>query len=150
MLQPLRHFFCDTCRDVIEAPSHGWVEWLFDKHTGLAHSFRIVHHKSTSPRRDGCYKHLDKSCHLDEFMQGGMIRYLSFLDVGRYHEPEYVGPRVVDVREFVELLRRLTIPYYEEARQYWTEGMADGAFEGLSEMNVYEEEFLKELIRWYS
>lgn len=148
MLEPLQQFLCDTCRNVILCPSDGWAEWVTD--TDCAHSFHIVHHKSASPRRDGCYQHHDRGWHLDEFMKDGMIRYLGFLDVGRYHEPEYGGPRVRDMREFVEFLRRLSVPYYEEARQYWSQGIADGAFEGLSETNVYEEGFLKELIRWYA
>ena len=40
---------------------------------------------------------------LEEFIgQNGMVMLLSFLDIGPYLEADYQGPRVKDMREFVE------------------------------------------------
>jgi hypothetical protein len=47
---------------------------------------------------------------LEEFIgQNGAVMLLSFLDVGPYLEADYQGPRVEDMREFVEFMRRLNI-----------------------------------------
>ena len=56
---------------------------------------------------------------------------------------------VRDVREFMEFARRLTIPYYEQARLFWEQGINDGIFAGANEIKVYTSKFLRELIEEY-
>ena len=58
--------------------------------------------------------------------------------------------RVRDVREYVELMRRLALPYYEEARTLWGLATESGFFEGGGdELWVYAPETLKALIARY-
>jgi hypothetical protein len=78
-----------------------------------------------------------------------MVHLLSFLDVGEYHDPDYNGPRVADMREFVEFTRRLTNPYYEEARTYWSQANADEVFADANEIWIYLPRTLKEIVRRY-
>jgi hypothetical protein len=40
------------------------------------------------------------------------------------------GPGVTDIRELVEIIRRLHVPYYEEARQHLRKAIADGLIDG--------------------
>lgn len=154
MLKPLTQFVCDTCGDIIKCPEDGWIEWISDEDREC-HSFRIVHHQTKSPRggRQGCYQHEGEpgrsDSHLDDFLNLGMIKILSFLDVGPHHETEYRRPRVRDIREFVEMTRRLTIPYYEEARLYWDQAERETRSSGANELLIYTEEYLKDVIARY-
>jgi hypothetical protein len=130
MLKPLTQFYCDCCGEIIQEPKHGWVEWLtvFDPERGdyIFKGHRIVHHIAYSPRtgRD-CYtykKHIGRSdIYLTDFLdkQTGIAEMLRFIDCGPIHEPQFTGHYLGDLREYIEFIRRLTIPYYEEARLYW-------------------------------
>jgi hypothetical protein len=79
-----------------------------------------------------------------------MANLLRFIDIGDYHDPEFKGPRITDFREWSELARRLTIPYYEEARLYWANANEDGYFDGVNENRIYMEDFLKRLVKKYA
>lgn len=78
-----------------------------------------------------------------------MAELLQFIDIGAYHELDFAGPHVNDLREWSELARRLTIPYYEQARLFWEQAQSDGYFQDANEILIYTEEFLKELIEKY-
>lgn len=163
MLIPLKQFICDTCGEIIQKPEDGWVEWIsvYNESTKKfnTHSYRIVHHQSASPKKEssyyGCYQH-DKAkgrCdnHLHHFINDEyqMANILSFLDVGPYHCNTFSGTGINDIREYVEFVRRLTIPYYEEARIYWQEALEDGYFEDANEIWIYGTKTLKQLIEKY-
>lgn len=60
------------------------------------------------------------------------------------------GVKVEDIGETVEFLRRLTLPYYEEARQYWSEEIADGYISEANEISPYFPHNLKSIIERYS
>lgn len=78
-----------------------------------------------------------------------MAELLQFIDVGQYHEPDFAGPHASDLREWSELVRRLTIPHYEQARLYWSRAQEDGYFDGANEILIYTQGFLKKLIEKY-
>ena len=61
----------------------------------------------------------------------GLLVLSSWIDVGKWHNPNYDGPHVRDLREWTSLFRRLRIPYYEEARHYT--GQFDMGKNGYSE-----------------
>lgn len=109
MLKPLKQWICDTCGEIIESPEHGWLEWQQDENS-KAFDFRIVHHVTYSPHRpDGnCYQSDELHNHLTRFVgENGFASLLCFLDPGHHIRPDYAGPRVSDMRGFVELIRRL-------------------------------------------
>jgi hypothetical protein len=153
MLRPLDQYICDTCGEIIEHPSEGWIEWI--RKEAYAHSFRITHHQPKSPlkSREGCYLHTSVvgrcDTHMDSFLSRLMPELLSFIDVGPYFDPEGNGLERVDKRSFAELARRLTIPYYEESRLYWSEAHEDGLFVDANELTMYREDFCKDLIKRY-
>lgn len=163
MLIPLKQFYCDTCGEIINSPEEGWIEWIskYNEVSGLddIHSFRIVHHYSCSPlastKKYGCYQHTDEDgrsdVHLQDFIceEYKMANILRFLDIGSYHVPDYKGSGIVDLREYVEIVRRFTIPYYEEARQYWEEALEDGYFQDSNELWIYGVDNLKNLVEKY-
>ncbi len=155
MLTPLEQWYCDNCGEVIQSAREGYLEWLND---GKAHSFKIVHHAPASPRRPGggdCYHYTRhrhrRDINLDSFVgPAGMARLLSFLDVGPIHDPDAEhSPQVQNMREFAELMRRLTIPYYEEALRYWSRADADDYFGGANEVWIYLPDTLRTLIERY-
>lgn len=157
-MKPLEQFICDGCGEIIEESSQGYLEWLSDPHSssGLKEQefgFRIVHHALHSPRKESqgdCYRLGSSSSQplVDALGDSGAAWRLHFLDVGAFHDPEGEGmPRAKNLREYVELLRRLTVPYYEEARQYWGLLGSEPDFIGVHERAIYGEDILKELIR---
>jgi hypothetical protein len=163
MLTPLNQFFCDTCGEIINSPEQGWIEWIskYDENTQTfkTHSFRIVHNYVNSPNADrsnsGCYQHTGATgrhdSHLHSFLNEDykMAKILKFLDIGSIHDPDYKGTSITDLREYVEIVRRLTIPHYEEARKYWAEALEDGFFQDANEISVYGINNLKQLISIY-
>ena len=56
--------------------------------------------------------------------------------------------RVKNMREFVEIMRRFTIPFYEEARLHF--GQLPGDDEFVPDTSVYDQESLKRIIEKYS
>ena len=116
-LAPLQQFICDKCGQVIEKVDDGWLEWFDDCKTP-AHGFRIVHAGGPCIYRDSA----DVSDnHLFHFTgPDGLADLLSFFD--REHG--------VNQGELAEIIRRLHVPYYEEARQYLDRAVNDGYLGG--------------------
>lgn len=161
MLQPLQEWVCDTCKQLISKPSEGYVEWVEDLATSMSSDFHIVHAGYYSPFRKN-NPHSDASCYqhqtargrrdlpLDSFLNAeGIVRLLSFIDIGKYHEPTYSGVHFANGREFAELFRRLHLPYYEEARLHWSTAQANGDFDGANEDWLYQPKILKRIIEAY-
>lgn len=154
MNKTLHEFTCDKCGQLIKDPSDGWVEWE-KSHVGklpTCYGFKIVHHETHSPleTQNGCYHYQSKGLPLADFLGlDHMHQILSFLDNGPIHTPAYSGPNVSDLREYTEFVRRLTIPYYEEARKYWSQAKSDGYFHGQNEIKLYQPENLKGIIDKY-
>jgi len=161
-MTPLKQFTCDTCGQLIEKPEDGYVEWLSlkdeNKGTYINSEINIVHQFMASPYKDssaaGCYQHHQKrgrhDLPLTKFLgENNMAYILKFLDMGPYHDPESKGPYVNDIREYVEFVRRITIPYFEEARQYWGAAESDGFFGSPNEVWIYSPNILHELVEKY-
>ena len=80
----------------------------------------------------------------------GLASLLTFFDPGPLHDPDYSGPRVADIREFTEVIRRLMLPYYEEARLYWERAIAEGYFGSPCETYMYLPDTLQSLVEKYT
>lgn len=165
-LRPGEQWICDTCGETILSAKEGWLEWLHtDDERELSYGFRIVHHIIASPnnpnrcgrpglRAESCYKYdgtgRDRTAHLDHIVAlDGIAFLLGLIDGGPHFDGVYKGPRVKNLREWVELFRRLAVPYYEEARLYWERAAADGFFSGMGEEVAYCPTTLKALIEQY-
>lgn len=158
MLKPLEQFICDKCKEVIDNPNDGYVEFLSnqenqnDKKILTRSGFKIVHHGKekrcqyfTSDKRK---KTLPLRDFLDENKNQSIL--LSFLDEGEYVASEALEVRIKDLREFTELARRTSIPYYEEARIYFEQAKSNGDFYGVDGYTAYWVTRLKEIIEKFS
>lgn len=150
MLEPLKKWICDSCGKVIESPEDGFVEWLEEGKDIMFNSqygFKIIHAGGK------CFIYPEQSANssgvpLEHFIgDKGYLYLLSFLDLGSLLMEEYKGARVKDMREFVEFMRRLTVPYYEEARLYFKHLSSDDDF--VLEPSIYHEEELRKIIQKY-
>lgn len=155
-MKPLEQWRCDVCRELIKAPREGMLQWLSNDDLRV-HGFRIVHNAGFSPRqpRGDCYypakgQHF-ADMHLDSMLgPEGLVEMLSFVDPGPHHQPDYAGPYVKDLREFSEIMRRLFVPYYEEARLYWSQAIEDQMFDDANEVWLYLPSTCKALVARYS
>lgn len=117
MLKPLEQFICDTCHGVIEKPEDGWVEWLgyYENHKPRNTEFRVCHHKSRCMVLANHKNVSDGHLHTKLQFKSFVLQLLDMLSSPHHTaHPE-------DVPGITEMLRRFTIPYYDEARQYLNE-----------------------------
>jgi hypothetical protein len=145
-LLPLHQFKCDACGQIIARPEVGWVEWLAGPTRGTkAHGFRIVHTSNrcqypNSGRVQGTYlTHLLGS--------DGLATLLILVAPGGRTGNREDG--VESLEEWADLVRRLQIPYYEEARQYWSDVEAGGYFEDPSAPARYSQAMLRDILLQY-
>lgn len=148
-MTPFEQFICDSCGEMIESTDDGWVEWISDDDL-KAHSFRIVHRDQKCQYDSYRVRGLSDD-HLTEFLGPNRLANLyRFIDLGPIHDPKGLrSPKARNLREYMEIVRRLTIPHYEEARLYWDKAKQDGFFEGANEIWVYFSNNLKALIEKY-
>jgi hypothetical protein len=151
LLTPLTQFICDTCGKVIEKPEDGWFEWSFQVDSGrfINDGFRICHDKLTCRQLDD-HEHATGNPLSQMVFPQGLPHLYNLLDVGPYHQKQFLGPEVKDFRGYMDIIRRITIPYYEEARQYWDKFILDDNLPPVSERMLYTSSFLIGLIERYS
>lgn len=149
MLEPLQKWYCDCCGEIIESPRDGYVQFRRSGDNGLIYDdFVIVHHRTASPRRNGCYLY-DSDCDLESFLgDRGKVNLLSLLDPGEYHMPNFML-MTSNIRKWNDFFMRLQLPYYEEARRYWDRAMSDGYFGDSNEIYIYLPQNLRRMIQHY-
>ena len=157
-LEPLKEFICDQCGQIIEEPGDGWVEWLayWEDGTQVVYNFRIVHHKQDSPNQAGnCYYtdlHEDyegtaSTDHLQYFLEDqGLARALAKLQ--RHAEGNARFKNKEDYLQLLELIRRITIPYYEEGRQYLDKYYLEWTGEGKIIYSRIDSEDMQKFLNW--
>lgn len=148
-LKPLKEWYCDKCGEIV-TEEEGYIEWFSEsaaKGRPQASEFKIVHNKSQ------CKIHSDKlqnTLPITSFLgPDGLVRLFSFLDIGPIVDKENSGSKIKNMREFVELMRRLHIPHYEEARFNLENAFNDGSLGTPSEIYIYSQEALKYIITDY-
>ena len=142
MLEPLRQWICDVCGEVIDTPEAGLVTWRRDDNYS-SYSFKIVH-------RERCdLKTHWSSLHLTAFVgEPGLTYLMSFLSPGPLivRRAEQGRPEVNNLDEFVDLVRRVQTPYYEEARCHFRNPDVLEHFETSNEVDPYFETSLRRII----
>lgn len=145
-MKPLEEWTCDTCRQVVSS-SDGALEWLSPSGKG-PHSFRIVHNSDRCYRHTNAYDRADIP--LSEFLGAkGLQNFLSMLSVGPILDPKEKGEPIPHIPSFVDTVRRLQIPFYEEARHYFSEATADGYFTDQNEVSIFLPGTCEAIIRRY-
>jgi hypothetical protein len=152
MLQPLEQFICDSCNQPIESIENGWVEWESfpddEQEKDVTKNFRICH-KDLRCQKFAKSPYCSDSPLRDFTGDMAILQTTAMLDPGQYHSPTYYGPEPQNMREFTDFLRRLTIPYYDEARLYWKQAIEDGYFQGENEISIYMPRNLRAMIEHY-
>jgi hypothetical protein len=157
MLKPLEQFICDKCKGVIEDPKLGYVEYLGElsepigKMIQIRSGFKIVHNS----QEKSCYFYKrsveQKTLPLSDFLNENKFSMIySYLDEGAILSPERVSVQIKNIREFTDFARRLCIPYYEEARCYFDQAIADEFFDGANEFHVYSVQKMQQIVEEYS
>jgi hypothetical protein len=125
-LEPLKQWICDSCGELINKPEDGWWEFLNDRKTNLVSGFRIVHHRKQCMYDDKSLRSEGKrvgDLELDHMLTSGgfghMLQWLELSETGKIDER-------IEITEFTEIMRRLYLPYWEEARQYWEQSYKEG------------------------
>lgn len=141
MPSPLTTWTCDTCGDPVDA-EEGYVIW---KDTaGQAHDFRIIHKKRCDD------KDLQSSLPLADLIgPAGLAKLLSFLSYGRLEQmkAEPARPdRIGDIDEFVDFVRRVQTPYYEQARPLFSDYQVQERMADWNEVAPYLPEELEKLV----
>ncbi|QFF98826.1 hypothetical protein PB01_08260 [Psychrobacillus glaciei] len=146
-LEPLQQWYCDNCGEVIEKAEEGWLEWYRDIDKGNAFrkgkGFRIVHHNQRCMYNEKeLFKQnkLTADMHLDHYVgPDGLVYLLSKI---QYDQVE-------DNAEIVEIIRRLHVPYYEEALKYHNIAEEKGYFDGENEVTRYTTSTSKYILNHY-
>lgn len=138
-LIPLRQWTCDSCGGVIEKSEDGWFEWYTERDTSLDTGFRIVHHRGSCMYNDQRLEQQNRSpSDFDLSMvvgHNGLALLLNLMERKKF----------ADMKEFIEVFRRLHLPYYEEARLYWNDALRDGFHDGY----CFDENTLLDIIKNY-
>lgn len=101
MLQPLEEYICDYCGKTISSPMFAEIV------------FNVVSGNTFSTMLFGDYKLVHKRCGYHH-----MKEYHCNAPFDHFFNCYLLEPYAADIKEFQELMRRLTVPYYEEARIY--------------------------------
>lgn len=115
---PLRAWTCDTCGEPITDPERALVIWQTSDDHRHYHSFRIVH-KSIDGRRcdPGARSGFMMNLDLNYFLgPEGLALLLSWLSAGPLKGGGECRVAAEGMDAYTDLVRRLQLPHYEEAR----------------------------------
>jgi len=139
---------CDTCGRVIALPDDGLVAWSSGPNAPYD-QIRLVHKDDKKSDADSpCYPRegVWSSIELRELIgDAGLSRLLSWLSNGPL-EGRPGGRGVLDVDGFVDLVRRLHTPWYEQARP-WLSSRDQTTLGMLDYPNEYSPYVPQELLR---
>ena len=153
-LVPLQQWYCDYCQGVIHCASDGWLEWIYDDDYN-PYGLKIVHHATTALARPygDCYHYNAVIArrgdhHLHNFVgPNGLAYLLSWIDPGPNLLPDCKGQDIADMRGFTELMRRLHVAYYKEARLLFRAAQMHNLF-GDDPWRVHDPDWLRGLIEY--
>lgn len=140
---PLKVWYCDVCHKKIENPAEANVIWRKDSSDKLC-NFKIVHKKSRS--EDGCDDNITYPFSLDlaNFLGvNGLSALTSMLSSGIYNIYDL---KKIELNSFVDLFRRCQVPYYEEARKYFSTIETKEFLGNDNETHPYYPDVLKKII----
>ncbi len=145
MDQPLTKWYCDVCGNKIEDINEGYVIWKRTKEL-KSHSFKIVH-KTKCDLEDHVASNELKKFSGDK----GLAYLLSKLSIGPImgyiNQESHCG--VNDFDEFVDFIRRLQTPFYEQARRHFSNEDVLDEYCNANEYLPYLPEELKDIITKY-
>jgi hypothetical protein len=145
---------CDTCGKTINSVEDGWVEWLsitdFEKNTSKDYGLRLVHHKPASPRKS------EHGCQYDEQNEykadGAVVQDLPLEEYvggfGLMNLLELIDEKELPSEEVVEMIKRLHVPLYEQARNHFESAISEGVIEPNGRPGFYTQQQMEMVIEW--
>jgi hypothetical protein len=143
-IKPLAKWQCDNCQQPVTGET-GFLEWIEEEDLSkpLARRFYIVHNKI------GCLHHSEhvgrRDNHLHYYLgTDGLQKLLEIAGNAAR------GKRAVsDMIEFVEIIRRLQVPYFEQARLHFKQYASDQALDDPAPLNWTTVDELKHIAERY-
>lgn len=138
---PLTCWYCDVCRQPIERAADGYVIWKSNTEgDGKDHSFKLVHQGKCDLKDHGL------SAALTDYLgHDGLAKLTAMLSTGPVMSQPTNGVRSLD--EWVDLVRRLQTPHYEEARRRFHEEQIRDDLADSNELYPYMQVPLKSIIQ---
>lgn len=141
-----KFWICDNCGGKIESIEDGWVEWLVKQDDAISYNksygMRIVHRVKCIYDETLIYKKenaIVSDIDLESFLGAdGLMDLLSFLSDGYFKESE----------EVLEIIKRIHIPGYEEARFYFEEAIGYGVFEPNTKPGYYSQRDIMSVLEY--
>jgi hypothetical protein len=138
---PPTAWMCDTCGDQVSVDEGVVSSQTLSEEPFLATAFRIVHDPGCLPSSTDVVT-VDLHSHLGADGLALLLAYLS-AGPGRTAQP---GIAVADMDSFVDLIRRLQTPHYEQARQRFTEPRVAAALRRADRWAPYRPAALRQLL----
>ena len=141
---------CDTCGKQIENIEDGWIEWLSKEEPPIQYGLRLVHHRPASPIKTeyGCQYNEDEEYKNNK----AIIQDLSLEECigadGLMNLIELIYENQLPNEEILEMMKRLHIPKYEQARDYLQSAISQGIIEPNQREGCFSQEQLDEVCKW--
>lgn len=137
-------WMCDKCGQWIESIDDGYVQWITFSDDKVGRDLQLVHHL----KEPDCKFDYTKEDNKD----GGRIgdEHFEF-----YHSPNglmtmlsWIADEKLPLAEIVEMIKRIHIPGYEEARLYIDEALSQGIIEQTSAKNFPSVNEIDYILDW--
>ena len=139
---------CDICGKrtvtcVSNDPNYGYVYWQADDPSTNYRNFVVAHQKCGMSLQRETY---NQSLPLESFLgDDGLTKIMSWLSVGKMaldRGDDGFTSKIGDYDKFVDFVRRMQIPHYDNARTSWNPHKDDSA---RREDTPYKQETLKRI-----
>ncbi|WP_316411390.1 hypothetical protein [Mesoterricola sediminis] len=137
---------CDVCGELIHQPEHGMLAWFSQLGTLKVHDIRIVHHAIHSPQGQGrcCFHTVERAGFVPgDLHLSGVVGPDGIMDL-----LEMMNTRHADPERVSELLKRLFVPGYEQARHHISAAIQEGELEPNRAHGYYSSEQIKAVLKF--
>jgi hypothetical protein len=136
--QPLQEWICDVCDEPITGADQGIVRWTTSGDDLQYSDFQIIHKTFLSdPEPYSCDPHNGSWRLIEDFLNAdGLALLLSWLSIGPL-KGGGAACRIASFDDFVELVRRVQTPFYEEARRHFDDEQTRDWLDDANEYSPY-------------
>lgn len=145
MNKPLTKWYCDVCGKTIDDVKRGYVIWKKTEDF-KSHSFKIIHQTKCD------LKDYRASAALEDFLgDNGLVYILSKLSLGPIKKRLSQEPHcdAAELDEFVDFIRRVQTPFYEEARRHFSNPDLLEDYSDANEVFPYFPEQLQKIVKQF-